>query len=454
LIPRLDYQGDLADSAQLAKQLHRTGWSPDIAEQKTALLTKTARALEPTGDALRAFFVPGRIEVLGKHTDYAGGSSMVVATDRGLVLGVRPRRDRQIRIVDALSGAAIQLELSPDLVPQVGHWSNYPATVARRIARNFPEACRGAEIALASDLPAASGMSSSSALIVAVFLALAEVNHLSATPTFQANIRNRTDLAGYLGTVENGQTFGSLAGDRGVGTFGGSEDHTAILNGRPNQISQYAYCPVRFQRAIPLPSDHLFAVGSSGVVAEKTGAAMELYNTASRLVREITELWRTHSGHTEASLAAAVNRAPGAIEQLQTILAKQPPDRAEALQRRLAPFLRENQEIIPAAGDALAAGKLDAFGHWVDQSQLAAEQLLRNQVPQTVFLAKTARQLGAVAASAFGAGFGGSVWALVSQSEAESFLAAWKAAYLRQFPQNASASFFLTQAGPAAFQVC
>lgn len=119
-------------------------------------------------------------------------------------------------------------------------------------------------------------------MIVAIALALAEVNQLPASPTFQANIHNLTDLAGYLGTVENGQTFGSLAGDRGVGTFGGSEDHTAILNGRPNQISQYAYCPVRFQRAIPLPPGYTFAVGSSGVVAEKTGAAMELYNTASR----------------------------------------------------------------------------------------------------------------------------------------------------------------------------
>lgn len=454
MIPRLDYQGDLTDTSQLARQLCRAGLNAEAGRTKAELLAKAAGVLTPGGDAPRAFFVPGRIEVLGKHTDYAGGSSMVVATDRGFVLAVRPREDRSLRVVDALSGDSAQLELSPDLVPKLGHWSNYPATVARRIARNFPEARRGAEIAFASDLPAASGMSSSSALIVAIALALAEVNQLPASPTFQANIHNLTDLAGYLGTVENGQTFGSLAGDRGVGTFGGSEDHTAILNGRPNQISQYAYCPVRFQRAIPLPPGYTFAVGSSGVVAEKTGAAMELYNTASRLVREITELWRNHTGRADAYLAGAVTSSPQAVGQLTTILAQQAPDRVHALQRRLRHFLRENQEIIPAAGDALAAGDLEAFGRLVDQSQFESEHLLCNQVPETIYLAQAARDAGAVAASAFGAGFGGSVWALVPKSMAEAFLTAWRAAYLSRFPQYASAAFFLTQAGPAAFQVC
>ena len=61
------------------------------------------------------------------------------------------------------------------------------------------------------------------------------------------------------------------------------------------------------------------------------------------------------------------------------------------------------------------------FGKLVDESQVAAEELLGNQVPETISLAKHARALGAYAASAFGAGFGGSVWALVSRSEAEQF---------------------------------
>ena len=76
-------------------------------------------------------------------------------------------------------------------------------------------------------------MSSSSAMVVAFFLALAKINRLSERPEYRENIHNQEDLAGYLATIENGQTFRKLAGDNGVGTFGGSEDHTAILCAKP-----------------------------------------------------------------------------------------------------------------------------------------------------------------------------------------------------------------------------
>jgi galactokinase len=85
----------------------------------------------------------------------------------------------------------------------------------------------------------------------------------------------------------------------------------------------------------------------------------------------------------------------------------------------------------------------------VDRSQTAAERWLGNQVPQTITLASLARELGAVAASAFGAGFGGSVWAMVSPDRAESFAIEWAEKYRSKFPESASASqFFLTRAGP------
>ncbi len=91
----------------------------------------------------------------------------------------------------------------------------------------------------------------------------------------------------------------------------------------------------------------------------------------------------------------------------------------------------------------------------MDRSQQAAEKLLGNQVPETIFLAASARRLGAAAASAFGAGFGGSVWALVETAGADGFLAAWADQYRAEFPQHAERShFFITGAGPAAFRVC
>jgi len=75
-------------------------------------------------------------------------------------------------------------------------------------------------------------------------------------------------------------------------------------------------------------------------------------------------------------------------------------------------------------------------------------------VPETVALAREARQLGARAASAFGAGFGGSVWALVRQPDVPSFLTAWRARYQEQFPDAAAgASFFETRPGPSARRI-
>ena len=122
------------------------------------------------------FFVPGRIEVLGKHTDYAGGRSIVAATRQGLCLVARPRSDARLRMADLTRQMEIDFEIEPGMRPVRGHWSNYPQTVARRLQRNFGPALRGADVAFTSNLPRAAGMSSSSALIVAVYLVLAKVN--------------------------------------------------------------------------------------------------------------------------------------------------------------------------------------------------------------------------------------------------------------------------------------
>ena len=118
---------------------------------------------------------------------------------------------------------------------------------------------------------------------------------------------------------------------------------------------------------------------------------------------------------------------------------------------RLEHFLVENNEILPAALAALDAHGVDDFGRLVDGSQEAAERLLGNQVPETSALAALARTQGALAASAFGAGFGGSVWALVETTRADAFLNAWRRAYRARFPKAAASStFFVTRPGPGA----
>ena len=127
---------------------------------------------------------------------------------------------------------------------------------------------------------------------------------------------------------------------------------------------------------------------------------------------------------------------------------------SEDLLARWRHFRTESEEIVPAAGDALESGDLVTFGDVVERSQELAEGLLGNQISETIFLAKQARRLGAVAASAFGAGFGGAVWALVQRDRVERFLESWRQSYQSRFPNLAQHSdFFCTEAGEGALEL-
>jgi galactokinase len=421
---------------------------------KPELVSAARAALGKAGasSSAEAVWVPGRIEVLGKHTDYAGGRSLVCAVEHGFAAVAAPRADSVVRVLNVAQGSEVTLALDPALPEPPDAWMRYPATVLRRVARNFPGARRGADVAFLSDLPPASGMSSSSAFMVAVFLAVSAVNRLGDDARYRGAIRSREDLAGYLATVENGQSFGPLTGDRGVGTFGGSEDHTAMLCCRAGELSQYSFCPVRHELQVPFPPGHAFVVAVSGVKAEKTGAAKDDYNRASLAVRAILDAWRAESGRPDLSLAEAIDRAGAA--QVRDTIERVAIDGFEvvALLDRFDQFVEESVGIIPAASAALAVRDLARFGSLVDRSQDLAARLLRNQVPETEGLARSARELGAVAASAFGAGYGGSVWAMVRDDETDRFATLWERGYRSAFPSREPA-LLVTRPGGAACTV-
>lgn len=432
----------------------QAGMSPAEAERKAEALHRCSRLLgNHSAETLSRVFVPGRIEVLGKHTDYAGGRSLLCAVEQGFVIVARPRPDGFVAVTAADTGESFSCRLDATIEPRVGHWSNYPATVVRRVARNFPGARMGADIVFCSDLPPAAGMSSSSALMIGVLAALAAVNRLEWTSEYRAAIEAPLDLAGYAATIENGRTFRTLEGDRGVGTFGGSEDHTAILSCRAGRLARYAFAPVRFEGDVALAEPWVFVVASSGIVAEKTGAARELYNRASRLAGDVLQIWNRSTGRMDGTLEEAVTSAPGARERLVEVLGSVHEGEwdSRTLVNRARQFCLESLDLIPDATTALAGDDMVAFGDIVARSQQAAEDWLGNQVPETVFLASSARACGAAAASAFGAGFGGSVWALVRRADAPDFVVAWAARYREQFPDAASRAVFVpTRPGPAA----
>ena len=121
---------------------------------------------------------------------------------------------------------------------------------------------------------------------------------------------------------------------------------------------------------------------------------------------------------------------------------------------RLEQFMTEAFDIIPGAAAAFARGDLVAVGEAVARSQHGAETLLGNQTVETIDLVRIARELGADAASAFGAGFGGSVWALVETVRAPEFAADWMRDYAAIHPAAAErAEMIITAPGPGAMQL-
>jgi len=426
---------------------------------RVALLEQCARDFEqrhhrpPTW----AWWVPGRIEVFGKHTDYAGGRSLVAAVPRGFAVVAGPRDDGVVAANDVRWAASMDVRVT-DQDRRYHGWANYVAVVARRLARNFPGAVLGADISFASDLPRAAGLSSSSALVVAISLALCRRGRLDERAEWGATIGDRLDLGGYLGAVENGLTFRGLAGTSGVGTFGGSEDHTAILNSEPGAVGAFSYVPTRLEGRAPMPSDWRFVIATSGVEAAKAGAALGRYNRASLGTRALVDVWQQeagpHAGGGPGTLAEILARDAGAEDRLRGAIGRQRHVEFSAgdLARRLAHFVGENGRVLPAL-DAFRSADRDALGRLSAASQADAETLLGNQIPETSALAALAFDCGAFAASSFGAGFGGSVWALVNAAAAPELCVRWVAEYKRRFPAHSTANGQVLRPGPAAVEI-
>jgi galactokinase len=423
--------------AECAARLVEHGLDPGELAAKQSLFE---RVLGPSGLAglspsatespAHLWWVPGRLEVFGKHTDYAGGRTLVCAVPRGFAVAARPRADGIVRVVDAKRGDSLMLLPAAD-GPSFRGWRHYVEVVVRRLARNFPASAIGADVVIASDLPRASGMSSSSALLIGIATALLRVGGIKARDEWTTNIRDSLDTAGYFACIENGLSLGTLEGDAGVGTHGGSEDHAAIVAASSGHLSAFAFVPMRPIGSVRLPDDWSFVLAPCGVTASKTGGAMESYNRLSRGAEMLLELWNRVEPRA-ASLGSAlgpdahVAGGASAADRLRNLVRASSVDgwSAEPLERRLDHFIREDARV-PAALAAFGDGDRARVSAVSEESQADAETLLGNQVSETIALARSARERGAFAASSFGAGFGGSVWALVSRTEAAAFARRW-----------------------------
>ncbi len=389
----------------------------------------------------RRLFVPGRIELFGKHVDYGGGVSMTCAISEGITADVEPLDVAVIDLEDRRTGRRARVPLRRDARPGGAHGGTYIAAVARRLARDFGPLRKGVRVLSESSLPRSAGLSSSSAFVTMLVLAVAEANDLQRRGEWKRHLSDPLALAEYCGAVETGSAFGPWKGERGVGTRGGSQDHVAILCNAADRVGSFGYLPARREGEARFPSTWSLLVATSGVRATKTGAAQADYNRAADLVHGLLSAWNARERRDDRSLAAALESGPDAWARV-TRLASVSPD-APLLLARLAQFRREVEVIVPTALAAIDAADADALRRCAVESQQGAETALRNQVPETSFLARAAVAAGAHAASAFGAGFGGAVWAICDAAAAAETVARWRASYAAAFPARVSRSEWL-----------
>ena len=222
-----------------------------------------------------------------------------------------------------------------------------------------------------------------------------------------------------------------------------------MLLGRRGSLSAFSFVPMIPLDIVPLPAGWAVVIAASGVQAAKTGDARAAYNRLSDGVARLLAMWNAHQPVAD-SLAAIMARDPSAEARLRELISLSALDDwpEDALIRRLTHFQHEDARVA-AAIVALKNADAPALGELSAASQREAAELLGNQVPETMALAAAARQCGAFAACSFGAGFGGSVWAIVEEDRAAAFVTEWVERYRQEYPQRAAVAF-LADPGPAA----
>jgi galactokinase len=228
-------------------------------------------------------WAPGRVNLIGEHIDYHLLPVLPMALKQRIEVGFAPRNDALIEVASEGYGER-RFEWSDSLEPVgAGDWENYVRAAALAVARQWGVG-RGIEAQVKSNLPAAAGLSSSSALIAAFALALLRANGW------------RASFEELMQALPEGEQF--------VGTRGGGMDHAAVLASRAGHASLVSFRPVSV-RHVPVPDDWVFLVIDSGVRAEKSGAARERYNSVRNSPRAAAHV---------ASESARVAEAVAAME--------------------------------------------------------------------------------------------------------------------------------------------
>jgi galactokinase len=370
------------------------------------------------------FRAPGRVNLIGEHTDYNHGFVLPLALDRDLLFLARPRPDAILRLHDVEADFTPRTFAVGPAIPAAprGDWSNYVRGAAQMVARQVGSEICGMDALVEATpphgVPRGAGVSSSSALTVAAALALAHLNGWQPAPVHFARLCSEAEWY--------------------VGTRGGIMDHFAALLARPNHALFLDCRPQAVDRYtfahVPLPPGHRVLVADTGVhhanargefnlrvAACRAGVAClrSRYPTITHL-RDVQDTpWVELAPLLPESLSVAEARAQGAnLDDVPL-----PTDGAELRVRACCRHVHSENERVRATVAALEAGDVAAVGRLLDQAHASARDDYTVSCPELEALIEAARAVeGTVGARLTGAGWGGCIVALVRQEAVPGFL--------------------------------
>lgn len=236
-----------------------------VLKQHVPLLEKVQSTFRPEDNV---FFLkaPGRVNLIGEHTDYNMGPVLPCAIDKEIVFCIRPVEISEIKVSNVNDTFVdLNFSIASGIEPYAkGHWGNYIKAGVKgifdRVASITPEKIEqlnGFEVIVSSTLPLAAGVSSSSAMVVAAALSFVIVNKLDLS---------KQAIAAICAEAEH---F--------VGTAGGGMDQAASLLAKENSFLKMEFNPLRVEQ-INAPEGIQLVLFHSLIQAEKSGEARVEYN--------------------------------------------------------------------------------------------------------------------------------------------------------------------------------
>jgi len=332
----------------------------------------------------RTFLAPGRVNLIGEHTDYSGGLVLPAAIE----LGIRLEGEAAGRIV-LRSDAGPPIDLAADGSEPGEGWGRYVAAVAGELAA-LGRPPVGLSGTVTSDLPQGAGLSSSAALEVVAGLALCAVAGFPVEPMALAQAGQRAELRAV------GVPCGIM--DQAISVLGVA-GHAVLLD-----------TATLHHEPVPLPEGHVLLVVDSGVSHALEGG---------EYARRRAELERATGGADVGDLS---------VEDAERLIAEHGADDVAA--RRLRHVVSENARVRRVV-EALRSSPPDlaAVGRLFREGHDSLRDLFEISTPELDSLVDLAYAHGAVAARMTGGGFGGSIVALVADDRADEIAAAIRAAY-------------------------